>query len=1141
MICLCFRFELAAQSTIAQTITIEPLSTDSTYFLDDWVLPESIVVKAAGDTIASHNWSFDPQARAIQFSDPFWEKLGINSLQVHFEILPINLPRSFQPLRPTELDPAYFENRDSLQAQLQPQTKQSFSAEAGLRQSGSLSRGIIVGSNQDFSLESGLNFELSGPLTENIDINASLTDQSIPIQPDGTTQNLREFDKVFIQVKAPNASVEMGDVDVSLEQNSFAQYNRRLQGASGSVVSRYGDYSGAASVVRGTYKSMSFDGQDGVQGPYRLIGRNNEQFVIILAGTERVYINGRQVQRGAENDYIIDYGLGEVNFTNNILIKDETRIVIEYEYIDRDFNRTVVAAEGGADLFGGRFTLGASAIRQADGDDLLSQQSLSEQDIEVLQDVGDDLEEAVVSGATVASEEERDQFLLYARIDTMANGESFSIYEHRPGSEEAIYRVRFSNVGEGNGSYRRNSGQTNGLLYEWVGSGLGSYEPSRQLPAPQKQQMVALNGSFDVSKKIEVFGEWAVSDFDQNRFSSLDDNNNTDMGYETGIRIRETNSGIGKISGEVSRRYTGRRFEFFERTRDVEFDRKWNITRTGQSREVINQAEVSVQPTELTSLSAEIGQVDRDGFSGVRQASSFNSEEDWLKMSYTQDWVRSEDALLEQYGSWFRHQGRISKSLGEDIQVTPYIRFDQENREQKQFETDSLLAVSEKFYDVGPGLRLNLSSLELDAGISYREEQGVLGNALEDMATAIEQRYSIRFTPNNNFSTVNELRLRDKMYSDAFVSEGNQNRKGVLVRSVTNFVSENRLVEGEFFYEANTRRQALLQESYIEVGPEIGQYVWDDLNEDGVQQVDEFFQEVSSNEGTFIRQFLPSDVLLPAVDLNARFLNTLRPFSFVDEEAWYRGIRLRSRIDLLENSTTTDIEDVYLLKLNTFRNDSTTIQGRLFWEQELDVFRGWNDLDLKLGMAENRGVNRRSSESIQNFTQKMYINTGYNLTDRIRLKLDLQQSQNRSESSRLMNRNYDIHARSFEPGINGTISRNWNAGIDISYAQKEDRAPAEVTKASLLKVSTTQRLYLWRKVQTNLRLEFRNTVIEGSSSTYGNYELSEGTGEGKNLLWSLRSSYRLSNLIRFSLDYDGRTVQDRPAIHTIKLVMSATL
>ncbi|HBQ59206.1 MAG TPA: hypothetical protein DD671_06175, partial [Balneolaceae bacterium] len=109
------------------------------------------------------------------------------------------------------------------------------------------------------------------------------------------------------------------------------------------------------------------------------------------------------------------------------------------------------------------------------------------------------------------------------------------------------------------------------------------------------------------------------------------------------------------------------------------------------------------------------------------------------------------------------------------------------------------------------------------------------------------------------------------MYSDAFVSEGNQNRKGVLVRSVTNFVSENRLVEGEFFYEANTRRQALLQESYIEVGPEIGQYVWDDLNEDGVQQVDEFFQEVSSNEGTFIRQFLPSDDLLPAVDLNARF------------------------------------------------------------------------------------------------------------------------------------------------------------------------------------------------------------------------------------------------------------------------------
>jgi hypothetical protein len=269
-------------------------------------------------------------------------------------------------------------------------------------------------------------------------------------------------------------------------------------------------------------------------------------------------------------------------------------------------------------------------------------------------------------------------------------------------------------------------------------------------------------------------------------------------------------------------------------------------------------------------------------------------------------------------------------------------------------------------------------------------------------------------------------------------------------------------------------------------------------------------------------------------------LHTFSPFKITEKDRWFTGLRLRSRIDLLENSTTADIADVYLLNLNTFRNDSTTIQGRIFWEQELDILRGWNEIHLKAGMSENRGLNQRNSESIESFSQRIYTQSEYDLTSRVRLKLNLQRTQNKSTSSRLFNRNYDIHTLSVEPGINGTINRNWNAGLEVSYAQKEDQNPIVSTEATLLKISTTQRLFLWRKVQTNLRLEFRDTQVSGSSSSYGNYELTEGTGEGQNLLWSLRSTYRVSNFIRFSLDYDGRTVSDRPSIHTVKLVMSAT-
>ncbi|HET8865713.1 MAG TPA: hypothetical protein VFM80_08430 [Gracilimonas sp.] len=57
----------------------------------------------------------------------------------------------------------------------------------------------------------------------------------------------------------------------------------------------------------------------------------------------------------------------------------------------------------------------------------------------------------------------------------------------------------------------------------------------------------------------------------------------------------------------------------------------------------------------------------------------------------------------------------------------------------------------------------------------------------------------------------------------------------------------------------------MLQETYIEAGPEIGQYTWDVIKNDGVRQIDEFFLEVSLNEGAFIRQYLPADELLPVI------------------------------------------------------------------------------------------------------------------------------------------------------------------------------------------------------------------------------------------------------------------------------------
>ncbi len=1019
----------------------------------------------------------------------------------------------------------------------------------GLNKNGNISRGISFGNNQDVVVNSNLNLQVSGKLTPEIDMILAATDNNIPFQADGTTAQLQEFDKVFIQLNNATTKLVVGDYQLARPQNSyFMNFYKRAQGAY--LENNYLDSAAkkpllfktqvAGAVSRGKFSRQIFFGTENNQGPYRMRGADNEPFIIILSGTEKIYIDGKLLQRGQENDYIIDYNTGELTFTAKQIITKDKRVVAEFQYAERNYARSLFFF--GEEIQSKKANIFFNVYSEQDNKNKPLQQTLSQQQKNILIAIGDTIDKAVYTGVETAAFNYSDVF--YRSVDSIVNSVLYAnVYVYSTNSDSAKYRLKFSNVGSGKGNYNQVSSSANGRVYLWVapigGIPQGSFEPVIPLVTPKQNQMLTGGFSYSLTTNNSINVEGVYTKNDINQFSKADKGN--DEG--SGVKINSKNQNILKTDSlknqtkliyNFSYEFLQKQFRQVERFRSIEFDRDWNrpLTSILLNDQNIANAELGLISTKGSALTYGINVFNEgSNYQGVRHNALARHQFKNLTTSYTGSYLTTNDELNLQNTEFYRHKTLISQRIRK-LKFSYSDEF--ENNLFKRSSDKTLLPRAYQFWE-WEGSVSNADSSKNNVKLFYKERRDKLayGDQLRDstFATNIGLQssiYSIKNNPITVLVTYRKLELKNVV--GTYLKPDNS----VLSRLEYSPRYFKGLITSSLFYETGYGLENKREFYYLEVAPGQGQYAWNDYNGNSIKEINEFEIAQFSDQAKFIRIFTPTNQYVKVLQNQMSISVSLRPASLIKQPK--NGVsrfinRWVTQTVFRVDGKTADNGDV--LNFNPFLNvrdtsilaSNNNLRQSVFFNQSSAVFGAdYTYINNQAKQLLVNGIERKTLLSHEvkgriNFLKAWAINSSGIF------------NQKSNASQFFSTRNYFIEAYESEQRLIFQPNTVFRMSGIYKYNEKKNKIEGGFQTAFINTFAGEIKFNQTEKGSLTGRMDLVLIKYNDTENSPIAYEMLNALSIGQNVTWELSYQRNLNSNIQISINYNGRKTPNSNAVH----------
>lgn len=1009
--------------------------------------------------------------------------------------------------------------------QVTPQGLNTFKPFDGLTTSGSITRGITVGNNQNAVVNSNLDLQITGKLSEKVSLRASIQDSNIPLQEGGYSQRLDEFDQIFIEMFSDNWNVRAGDLFLENRQSRFLNFNKKVQGLSTTFTFGKEDAKTtiftAAALVRGQYARSTFTGQEGNQGPYKLTGNSGELYVLVISGSERVYVNGILLERGESNDYIIDYNAGEIIFTSLFPITSEMRINVEYQYTQQNFTRFVTY--GGITHERDNWSIGGYVYSENDMKYQPLQQNLTEEQVAILQDAGDDTTLMTAPSAYVDTYSENK--VLYRK--TTVGG--VEVFEYSTNQDEELYNVRFSLVGNNQGNYILSNAAAIGKIYEYAppvnGIPQGNYEPVIGLTPPAKIQIATVLGKYNPSEKTLVDFEAGISNNDLNLYSPINDDNNNGLAGRINAKQR-LYTGAWQLDAFANYQFVQKDFRTIERLFNIEFNRDWNLNNlitTEANQSYLIAGTTFTLPTK-GQVNYQVEKLDfSDAFNGTRHVVDAQLKLNKFTVLNRGSFLKSDGVYSE--SAFIRNEALAKYHFGKNW-VGGSIRL--EDNTEKLKETGQFTALSQRYTEYGAFVgRGDSTKVYAEVGYLQRANDSLVNGLLDKVNTSSSYYLKSRLlkTDKSDLSLfVNYRRLK-------FTNSTIDDEPSLNSRLLYNDRYWDQLVQVTTAYETSSGTIAQQEFTYLEVEPGQGVYRWNDYNGNGIQELQEFEVAPFPDQAIYVRVYLPNQVFIGTHQNKFSQSVTLNP------NQWQNSSGFKKALSYFYNQSSYLIDrkierSANNFDLNPFSGSENQLLGlNSSFRNSLFYNRGKQRHSVTYTYLNNRIKTLLSVGSQDSKTLAHQVQYAHLVKKLWLFSFNGQVGESATVTDNYGSKDFNINNYQLAPKVSYIFSRNASWDVFYEYQDKQNlTGDKEVLQQQRL--GTAFSYASDKKFTASGEFSLYKNDFTGVETTAAAYQMLQGLQAGQNTTWRLLLQKNLTQFLDININYQGRKSETSKSIHT---------